>query len=85
MTHIVIKVPVIESERGWGSKIDDHMVCISEDEAKVFIKDFNSINNESSVPDWYMYAENSLLPITITDEEYNKLVKEKRIWFKNLK
>lgn len=51
MTYIAIIVPVYESERGWGSKIDDHMVCLSNKDANDFITEFNSDNNEPSVPD----------------------------------
>ena len=38
----VIFVPVIESESGWGSKIDDHMVCLSDTDARIFIDEFNN-------------------------------------------
>ena len=38
MTRVVIKVPVIESERGWGSKVDDFMVCLSVEDANAFIE-----------------------------------------------
>lgn len=85
MTYIAIKVPVIESERGWGSKIDDHMICISEDEAKAFISDFNAENNKATAPDWYMYADKDYLPISISDEQYVRLTKEKRMWLSELK
>lgn len=53
----MIKVNIIESERGWGSKIEDVKEFKTLEEAKAFIADFNSQNNLPYVPDWYMYAE----------------------------
>lgn len=49
-------VDVIESERGWGQKLDERKEFNSYEEAATFINDFNKDNNESTVPDWYMYA-----------------------------
>lgn len=51
------KVALIESERGWGQKVDEVKSFDSYSEAEVFIKEFNSKNNEDVVPDWYMYAK----------------------------
>jgi transcriptional regulator CtsR len=50
------KVYIIESERGWGQKIDEIKKFESEEEADKFIKKFNSKNDKNIVPDWYMYA-----------------------------
>lgn len=75
-----VQVPVIESERGWGQRVDDHMVCLTVEDAKAFIKEFNAKNNEPSVPDWYMYAEDSTKAIDINDDQYKKLKKLKRMW-----
>ena len=30
---LAVKVAVIESESGWGSRVDDYMVCLSNDDA----------------------------------------------------
>jgi hypothetical protein len=51
------KVNVIESERGWGSKIDEVKEFDTADQAEAFIKEFNSHNTEAQAPDWYMRAE----------------------------
>lgn len=85
MAYIAIKVPVIESERGWGSKVDDHMVCLSNADANEFIKEFNAENNQPTVPDWYMYAENSTTPIDLSESQYKYLLENKRVWLKELK
>jgi len=51
------KVIIIESERGWGSKIDRVLYFDNEQEAKDYCKEFNSKNTSEVVPDWYMYAD----------------------------
>ena len=50
------KVEIIESERGWGQRIDEIKYFDSEPEAKAFCVEFNKANNLEHVPDWYMYA-----------------------------
>lgn len=56
-----IKVEIIESERGWGQRIDETIEFDTLPEARLFIKEYNAKNNEVEVPDWYMYAR--LVPI----------------------
>lgn len=51
------KVNIIESERDWGSKIDEVREFDTKEQADKFIEEFNSKNNEDKVPDWYMRAE----------------------------
>jgi hypothetical protein len=51
------KVTIIESERGWGQKIDEIKYFDNETEAHNFVNRFNSANTKTDgVPDWYMYA-----------------------------
>lgn len=50
------KVALIESERGWGQKVDEIREFDTYDEAEKFIKEFKAENVEDNVPDWYMYA-----------------------------
>jgi hypothetical protein len=61
MSEIIIgdvyKVEVIESERGWGSKIDEVKYFNTKEFAEKFVKEFNSANDKDVVPDWYMYAQ----------------------------
>lgn len=60
MSEIIIgdvyKVEIIESERGWGSKIDEVKYFSTKESAEKFVKEFNSANDKDVVPDWYMYA-----------------------------
>lgn len=53
----MIKVEIIESERGWGQKIDEIKEFKNIKEAQKFVKEFNSKNDKDYVPDWYMYAK----------------------------
>jgi hypothetical protein len=50
------KVEIIESERGWGSKIDEIKYFDSEESAKAFCANFNKDNPPGPAPDWYMQA-----------------------------
>lgn len=50
-------VHVIESERGWGQKIDEVRIFPSLEEAEAYVTEFNSRNTKDTVPDWYMRAE----------------------------
>jgi hypothetical protein len=51
-----IRVQIIESERGWGSKVDEVKRFDTQEEAEAFCNDYNKDNNLQQVPDWYMYA-----------------------------
>jgi hypothetical protein len=50
------KVEIIESERGWGQKIDEVKYFDSEESAKDFCKRYNADNPAGPAPDWYMQA-----------------------------
>lgn len=51
------KVYIIESERGWGSKIDEVKEFDTPELAATFVKDYNDKHNPPGpVPDWYMVA-----------------------------
>lgn len=56
------RVDIIESERGWGRKIDETIYFDNEVEARDYVKDYNDKYNPprmpgQGVPDWYMVAE----------------------------
>lgn len=50
------KVTIIESEAGWGQKIDDVFYFVKVADAEEFKKAFNAFNTSASTPDWYMAA-----------------------------
>ena len=80
-----VKIPVVESESGWGRKIDDYMVCLSVEDAKKFEKEFNSRNTTSSAPNWYMQVEGDPEPIDLDDDEMKVLLMEGRVWLSQLR
>ena len=50
-------VEIIESERGWGSHVEDRAYFDTIQEADAFVKDYNTkYNSAPTVPDWYMAA-----------------------------
>lgn len=84
---VAVKVPVTERERGWGAKVDDHMVCMSMSDAQAFTTEFNSKNPDGPAPDWYMQVEDEPLPIDLTDEQFQALEESEdgRMWLSVLK
>ena len=56
-------VPMLESERGWGSKIDGYVGPFEDQAAaKVYMDKYNlkyklKYNNEPTVPDYYIAAQ----------------------------
>ena len=54
----VYRVDMIESERGWGQKLDETLYFDNEAEARQYAIDYNlTHNNKNYVPDWYIRAE----------------------------
>ena len=52
------QVNMIESERGWGSKIDEVKYFDTAEEATKFVQEYNlKFNSSSVVPDWYIVAD----------------------------
>lgn len=51
-----IKVLIIESEAGWGARVDEVKYFDTKEEAEKFVTKYNSYNDKPTVPDWYMYA-----------------------------
>ena len=51
-------VAMIESEAGFGSKIDEMLYFKSEELALLYEKEYNKkYNNRPTVPSWYIMAE----------------------------
>lgn len=52
-------VQIVESERGWGQKVDDEFVFDKYEDAQAFVKAYNDSQpktKDGSVPDYYTYA-----------------------------
>lgn len=78
------KIAVIESELGWGRKIDDYMVCLTQEDSLKFKKEFNSENTDETTPDWYMVCEGDPIPVDLSENQYSELEKEGRVWLNTL-
>lgn len=81
------KIAVLESERGWGSKIDDWMVCETREDCYRFREEFNSENTSETVPDWYMLCLDRIEPIDLTESQTKAFSDRgrKRMWESELK
>lgn len=51
------RVAVIESERGWGQKIDEYVRFETKEKAQKWVDAYNKKNDLPTVPNWYMYAQ----------------------------
>lgn len=81
-----LKVSIIESESGWGQKVDStkYYRLDQRPEAEAYVKEFNSHNTAEETPGWYMRAEGphmvwideGLVPLIV--EEAKKLSRKKR-------
>lgn len=85
-TPWAFKVPVTESERGWGRKIDDYMVCLSLEDALRFTYDFNAQNTADTAPDWYMQVEDGPVRLKLTERQYQLVTAQEnqRMWLRDL-
>lgn len=63
------KVTIIESERGWGQKVDEVKQFESYKEAKQFQIEFNEENTALVAPDWYMVAHDPVFDSTEVDNK----------------
>lgn len=61
------KVVIIESEGGWGQRVAEILYFRSGEKADARVDEYNSYNNATSVPDWYMYAEEAVFVRDIPD------------------
>ena len=53
----VTRVAIVESEIGWGQRVDEIKEFKNRTAAETFVRKFNERNNKDQVPDWYMFAE----------------------------
>jgi hypothetical protein len=54
-------VDIIESERGWGQRVDETKYFDDKVTAEQFVEKYNAKNNLPAVPDWYDYASQPYL------------------------
>ena len=51
-----VKVAIIESEAGWGTRVDEVREFDDMEKAQKFIREYNAHNVANTAPSWYMYA-----------------------------
>lgn len=52
-----MKVLIIESERGWGQRVDETKEFDNPEEAETFVREYNrEYNRPGATPDWYIFA-----------------------------
>lgn len=67
-------VDEIESEAGYGQRLEDQYLFPTEELAKEFVKAYNEKhNNQSTTPSWYMYQK-YIGEVDVTPEIYEKKV-----------
>lgn len=54
--EVKYRVYLMESEAGWGQRVEETKYFDELDKAEKYVEDFNSHNNEPVAPSWYMYA-----------------------------
>ena len=68
----VYLVNEIESEAGWGSKIDEQHIFPTADLAKEFVKAYNNkFNNEASAPSIY-WRQDYIGEVSVNETQFNK-------------
>ena len=51
-------VEIIESEAGWGQKVDETIPFDTYEEAQNYVLEYNArFNSQKEVPGWYMIAK----------------------------
>ena len=54
--EVVYRVDVIESEKGWGQRVEETRDFDQLADAQKFVDKFNAVNDKPITPSWYMYA-----------------------------
>lgn len=61
MIEAKYRIDIIESEKGWGKRVDESLYFDSKEEAELYRVKFNAQNTGSKTPDWYQYAAEPVL------------------------
>lgn len=73
-SSVVYRLDIIESERGFGQKIDEKLYFLTEELARKYQNEYNyKFNNKDFVPDWYMVAQYHG-PISVKDLPKNTII-----------
>ena len=54
----MVRVQIVESEAGWGQKVDEVKEFATQEEAEAFVRQYNATHNPPGpTPEWYMFAK----------------------------
>lgn len=55
---MTVKVYIVESERGWGQRVDETLTFDTRQQAEQYVAQYNAKHNppRDVTPDWYMTA-----------------------------
>ena len=81
---MAVKIEVIESDNFRGKETYDWMVCLTEEDAKVFEKKYNARNTSPTAPEWYRQVEGEPIPIDLNIFQLQKLRAKGRVWLSDL-
>jgi len=84
MKKTAVKIAVIESERGWGRKIDDYMVCLTNKELWNFKENLIVKTRKIQRQIGTCNVKVTQIPIDLDEKQYEELEKHKRIWLRAL-
>lgn len=85
MINTAVKIALKETEFVWGEKIDDWMICLTNEDALQYKKEFNrNESNDFVPPQWHMFIDGEPLPIELTEKQMNYLKEKKRVYLSTL-
>ncbi len=76
LEQIVFKQDWLESEKGWGQRPDGCSLHFTEEDGKEFIKEYWDRMPEET-PDEYSHPYGELIPIKVSNETYQEILKSK--------
>lgn len=83
----VFLISWLESERGWGTRLDGCSIHLSLEDASFFVKDYNKTLPDA-VAEEYSRPDGSPKKVNVSLEIYNKILDSKngvRIWQQDMR
>lgn len=85
MNKTAVKIALIETEFVWGEKLDDWLICLTNEDALEYKKEFNRNNTGEFIPpQWHLYISGEPMPIELTAKQMDYLEKHKRVYLSTL-
>ena len=85
MNNTAVKIALIETEFVWGEKVDDWMICLTNEDALKYKLEFNKTDSTDFVPpQWHLFIGGEPLPIELTEKQMKYLTEHKRVYLSTL-